>query len=307
MIHGIGERLRQFGRRLYSYTRRHAGFLLVDMLSFVLAYFLSILARRLLNIPVYRGDLVIRYGFVAALVYLVMEYVTRNLNGIMFRGMAREAERLLVQMGVSWSAFTVILYLHKEAHEFSRSIYLIAFVFCFLFILAARTFFKMLMRYSRQHEKNAPSLLIVCEAPKAQKVLERLLPGSFGNDYRIRGLVMNPSGEADYHDWYPHAVGLEHLEEFLRDRQVQDAYVELDGEPQETDVIRRLLEAGVSVHRSLGDSRMDYLYQRVDRIGGKSVITIEDLRSSLSGRLDEWLRERREKKAGQKDAGERNA
>lgn len=299
MIHGIIDRLKRQCGRLYAYARRHWDFLLIDLGSFALAYYAALLMRRAMNIPIYRGDLVIKYGFVAAAVYLVVLFVTQNLNGILFRGFARETERLMVQMGISWSAFTVILYLHREAHEFSRSIYLIALVTCFVCILLARSLWKMLMRYSRLHEKSAPSLLIVCDAEKAQTVLDRLLPGSFGNFYRICGLVLTREGKKDYRDCYPCVIGLENMGEILKDWRVQDAYIELADPVQENQAIRVLLDAGVTVHRSLGESEMDYLSQRIDHIAGNSVITIEDSRSSMAGKLDDLIRasrERREKR-----------
>ena len=292
--------LRNWFRKIYLYTRRHADFLIVDMVSFILAYGLALLIRRAMNIPIYRGNLVIKYGFVAAFVYLIGEYFTQNLNGILFRGLGREAERLAVQIGVSWSIFTVILYLHQEAHEFSRSIYLIALVTCFVFILTGRTLWKMLLRYSRLHEKNAPFMMIVCEKRNAQTVLNRLLPGSFGNFYRISGLVLTDRGEMNYNDWYPCVIGLEKTEEAIRDWRVQDAYVELANPQEEARIIRLLLNAGVTVHRSLGESKIDYLSQRIDYVGGKSVITIEDARSSLAGRLDELIRATQEKRARKK-------
>lgn len=300
MKQGIMGRIGNQLRRIYGYTRRHADFLLIDLLSFALAYYAALLVRRAMNIPIYQGGLVVKYGFVAALVYLVTEYVTQNLNGILYRGLARETERLAVQMGVSWSIFTVILYLHREAHEYSRSIYLIAFVTCFFCILGARTLWKSMMRYSRMHEESAPAMLIICESTRAQKILERLLPGSFENYYKICGLVLTDHGEVNYQDWYPHAVGLGEIDRFLKDRRVQDAYVELDDPAEEEKTIRQLLKEGITVHRSLGDSKIDYLSQRIDQIAGKSVITIEDSRSSLASRMDRKIQAHREKKARKK-------
>lgn len=290
MIRSLMDPFVRIARKSYLYIRRHSVFLLMDLLAFVLAYFAAVLFRRSLRIGIYRPDLIIKYGVIAALVYMVVEFATRNLNGILFRSFGREIGSLLAQMGVSWAFFTVILYLHKEAHEFSRAIYLIAFVFCFFFILLVRTLLKTLVRYSRLHEKNAPCLLVVCEASRAQMVLSRVLPGSFENYYQIGGVVLNRKGEPDYHDWYPHKVGLEHLDDFLKSMQVQDAYVELEDPAEEKQAIQRILAAGVTVHRSLGESDFNYLSQRIDHISSVSVITIEDSGISRASRVDQFLR-----------------
>ena len=56
----------------------------------------------------------------------------------------------------------------------------------------------------------------------------------------------------------------------------------------------QLLAAGIVVHRSLGDSDLQYAKQEIDRIGGKTVITITGGTEALTARADKiWQKVRR--------------
>ena len=59
-------------------------------------------------------------------------------------------------------------------------------------------------------------------------MLNRLLPGELSRDYEIRAVVINEKSETDDHDWYPLEVGLEKIYNFLGERRLQYAYVELE-------------------------------------------------------------------------------
>lgn len=289
-------------RKIYIYTKRHIDFLIVDILAYILAYYISVQLRQSMDWRrIHHGELFIIFGIVGLIVYLVVDYAIQNLDSILGRSIAREAEAVGVQMVVSWSVFTVILYLFEEGHEFSRAIYLSAFVTCFFTIFIARSLWKAILRYSRLHEKISPKLLIVCEATKAQKTINRLLHGSFENYYQISGVVMNKNGEPNYKDWYPSEVGLEKVDAFIGNARIQDAYVELDNADEESMVIKKLLNAGLIVHRSLCDSKFDYVSQYIGEIGGKSVITIEDTRISLASKVDRLIERYRSWRAKKKE------
>lgn len=283
-------------KRILTYIRRHLDFLLLDLLTFSLAYFATVQIRRAMDIRIHHGELFLKYGIVVIAIYVIVEIRSQNLNGIVSRSIPREAAAVGFQMLMTWSIYTVILYLLKEAHDFSRMIYVSAFFVCSLAILIVRTIWKAIVKYGRIHDRVSPKLLIVCEASRAQEILTRMLHGNFENRYDICGVVMNDKEPVNYNDWYPHATGLSQIPEFIIDKHVQDAYIELDDANEEADAISMLLNAGVIVHRSLGDSRFEYVNQRINDLGGRSVITIEDTQISLISKADQlWDRIRKRK------------
>ena len=290
----------KFLRKASIFIRRHIDFLFWDLLTFTLAYFAAVQIRRSMDIRITHGELFIQFGLVCIVIFLVVEIVSQNLNGVMFRTIPGEAEAVGLQMVMTWSIYTVVLFLLKEAHEFSRVIYVTAFFVCFMCLWIERTAWKCALKYSKLHESISPRLLVICEGDHTQQVLQRILRGSFENHYEICGVVVDGGGESDYRDWYPHAVGLQNVPQFITDYRVQDAYVELSDAEKESAVIKQLLDAGVIVHRSLGDSKFDYVSQHVNDLSGKSVITIEGKEISLVSQADQLLakirKARREKK-----------
>ena len=276
-------------RKIWIYAQRHKDFIFLDCLIYGLAFYAAIQFRRSLDIPIKHGELFLRFGLVGLVVYIIMELLDQNLNGIVSRSMAREAEALARHMTLSWSIYTVILFLRKDAHLFSRSVYVITFFSCYISIFIARTVWKAFVKFSNGHDALSPKLLVVCDAPKAQRVLDRLLHGSFENKYEISEIIVNKNNKPEYDDHFPITVGLEYIEDRIHDKHIQAAYVELENAEEESMVIEKLLSSGVIVHRSLGDSCLDYASMRINDLSDKSVITIEDATVSFAKKADQIL------------------
>ena len=276
-------------RKIWIYAQRHKDFIFLDCIVYGLAFYIAILFRRSLDIPIRHGNLFIRFGLVGLVVYILMELIDQNLNGVVSRSMAREAEALGRHMTLSWSIYTVILFLRKDAHMFSRSVYVITFFTCYVSIFIARTIWKAFVKYGQRHDAIAPRILLICDSPKAQGVIDRLMRGTFENKYEIAAVIVNNKEGVVYEDHYPLEKGLDKIEKWIRDKHVQGAYVELWDANEEREVIDQLLEAGVIVHKSLGDSSLDYASMRINELSDKSVITIEDSTPSLAKKVDQIL------------------
>lgn len=267
-------------RRVASYIQRHWDFILLDMVTFYFAYSVAIQVRRLLSIVIYHDELFSRFGSVAMAIYFAVLLITYNLDGVIFRGAARELRAVIKQMTLTWSLYTVVLFLNKGAFDYSRALYVLAFVSCLGCIFIARVLWRSLVKYTILYKKMLPHFIIVCEASRAQAVLGRVLPGFYEREYDIVGVVTNSTGRVAYNDHFPLVVGLDRLAGIIEDSRVQDAYVELDDKREEAIVIEELLQAGVAVHRSLRDSRLEYAVQYLSELSNRSVVTIKGTRIS---------------------------
>ena len=290
-------------KKLILYIRRHLDFLILDMVTFALAYMLAVQVRRALKFQINHEDLFVKFGIAALIIYLVVVLVSYNLNGVLSRSFPREVQAVSVQMISTWSIYTVLLFLLREAHDFSRIIYVLGFCTCSACLVIVRTIWKGVVKHTGMSKRFSPMVLVVVDQSRAQKVLEGLLSGSYENTYKIVGVVTNESGEKSYRDWYPYYVGFQNIPDILSNRHVQDAFVALDDADDEAMVFKMLLDAGVTIHRSLGDSTFGYASEHIDLFGGKAVITIDDTQPSLVSRADRIWKEfikRRAKKEGQK-------
>lgn len=272
-------------KKILLYMKKHADFIILDLLALIIGYCIVVQFRYIVR-PVHHGELFFDYGVVLTAVYFIILILSRNLSGVIKRSFFKECQTLLVQVFVSWAFFTVVLYGIKSAQNFSRSVYGAAFAMCYICLLFERSALKCFIRFSRFHSALCPKLIIVCDSNHSQEVIKRVLKGSFENDYEIVGVAMNNEGVTDYIDHFDSLIGLDKLEEFIADKKIDEAFIEVADAGVETHVINLLLKHNILAHRSLRESIMNYVEQEIDEISGHYVITVRDTQVSFVTRAE---------------------
>lgn len=272
-------------KKTLLYMKKHADFIILDLLALIFGYWVVVQFRYEISV-VHHGELFFDYGVVLTAVYFITLLFSKNLSGVIKRSFFKEFQTLLVQVFVSWAFFTVVLYMIKSAQDFSRSVYAAAFAVCYVLLLIERSALKCFIRFSRFHSALCPKLIIVCDSNHSQEVIKRVLKGSFENDYEIVGVAMNNEGVTDYIDHFDSLIGLDRLEEFIADKKIDEAFIEVADAGVETHVINLLLKHNIIAHRSLEDSVMNYVEQEIDEISGHSVITVRDTQVSFVTRAE---------------------
>ena len=283
------------------FIQKHYDFLLVDLAAFILGFVVSFIFRRSLDFDLYNQDLLWVFGAAATVSFILVELVSENLNGIITRGLVQETQIVVGQMTVTWTVYLSILFFTHTIFALSRIFAGVTYILCTLFMLLFRNIWKMVSKFSRKSDQVIPELLIVSESSRAQAVLDRLVSGAMSRQYEICAVVMNDKGTPDYHDWYPHDTGLKNIGKYIGQRRVQYAYVELDDQDEEKTVIDELLNAGIVVCRSLGDSVLEYADQEIGQLGGKSVIVISGAHPSLISKADKVWRRLRQKMSSSRE------
>lgn len=277
------------------YIVKHYDFLIADLIAFALGLYVSYIFRRSLEISLYNQWRLGTYGLVAVSSFLLVELLTENLKGIIARGLVKEIQVVFIQMTMTWAVCLSVLFFLHNIYFLSRIFAIASYLICFVFLLLFRNIWKVISKFSKASNSVMPKMLVVCDASRAQVVLDRLVPGSLSKLYEICGIVINEDGKIEYNDWYPHEIGLNKIDQFIGQRRVQYAYVELSNPKEENDVISRLLDAGVTVYRSLGDSVLEYADQSIEQLDGRSVIVISGAQTSLASKADRILRDIRRK------------
>ena len=272
-------------KKLLLYMKKHSDFIILGMLALIFGYWAVVQFRYEFS-AVHHGELFFDYGVVLAAVYFIVLLISKNLSGVIKRSFFKECQMLLVQVFVSWAFFTVVLYGIKSAQDFSRSVYGAAFALCYICLLFERSALKCFIRFSRFHSDLCPKLIVVCDSNHSQEVIKRVLKGSFENDYEIVGVAMNDEGVTDYIDHFDSLIGLDKLEDFIKDKKIDEAFIEVADAGVETHVINLLLKHNIIAHRSLQESTMNYVEQSIDEISGHFVITIRDTQVSFVTRAE---------------------
>ncbi len=274
-------------KKTLLYIKKHADFIILDLVALVFGYWLVVQFRYEIS-AVHHGELFLDYGVVLSAVYLIILLINKNLSGVIKRSFFKEAQSILIQLFVSWAFFTVVLYGIKTAQDFSRSVYAAAFVVCYFFILIERSALKCFIRFSRFHSALCPKLIVVCDSNHSQATIKRVLKGSFENDYEIVGVAMNDVGTSDYIDHFDSVTGIDKLDEFISNKKIDEAYIELSDAATETEVITTLLKHNIVAHRSLQDSVMNYVEEEIDVISDHYVITVRDTQVSFVTRAERF-------------------
>ena len=272
-------------KKTLLYMKKHVDFIILDLLALIFGYWLVVQFRYHISV-VYHGELFFDYGVVLSAVYFIILLFSKNLSGVIKRSFFKECQSLLVQVCVTWAFFTVVLYSIKKGMDFSRSVYAAAFLVCYVFILFERSALKCFIRFSRFHSAMCPKLIVVCDSNHSQEVIKRVLKGSFENDYEIVAVAMNNEGVTDYIDHFDSLIGLDKLEEFIEGKKIDEAFIEVADAGVETHVINLLLKHNIIAHRSLQDSTLNYVEQKIDEISGHYVVTIRDTQVSFVTRAE---------------------
>lgn len=272
-------------KKILLYLKKHWDFILLELIALVAAYYTVVQVRYTVD-QVWHGELFLDYGVVLTGVYLVILIFSKNLSGIIKRSFFRECQMLLVQMFVSWAFFTVVLYSIKSAQDFSRSVYASSFAFCYIIILIERSAYKCFIRFSRFHSQLCPKLIVICDGDRTQEVIKRVLHGSFENDYEIVGVVMTETENCDYIDHFDSVVGIDKLESFISSKKISEAFIEVSDAAVETQIIDTVLNHNIVAHRSLQNSRLNYVEQEIEVISDHYVITVRDTAVSFVTRAE---------------------
>lgn len=276
-------------KKLIIYIKRHYDFLLVDLLAFALGYLITVQIRRSWHMPIHHGELFTTFGLVCGAIYLFVVLFSHNLNGIMARSFVAEFEAVFLQMLSTWAIFTVVLYLRKDANDFSRAVYFLTFIVCFIIILIFRSVWKFITAVGTNRIQ-PPKLLVVCDARKVETVLMRILPETYEGKCDIYAIIAT-NEDVEYRDHYPFVKGLSHLKEAAKDPHIDAAYVELENPDEETKAIKLLLKEEIIVYKGLGGGSFQYASQYITQFGRSSVLAIQGLNISLASKADRDIRQ----------------
>jgi FlaA1/EpsC-like NDP-sugar epimerase len=281
-------------KRKWSFILRHYDFLIVDLVAFLLGFLVALYFRQSLHLTLRNQKYFLLYGITAVVSYALVGILSENINGILTRGVVREVKAVITQMTLTWCVYLTLLFLMHNIRYISRIFVVISYLICIVFVLVFRTIWRQVCKNTRLRQSVLPRMLLVCDADKAQTVLNRLLAGMFSNEYEICGIVTT-EGKLIYSDYYPVVTGLGNVQKFMGDHRLQEAYVELADATEEKTVLEQLLNSGIIVHRSLGDSKLQYARQYINQINEISVLTITENDEALVSKADRIWRQFRRK------------
>lgn len=267
--------------------------ILLDFAAFLLAYFGLVQIRLALSLPVWHSELFVSFGFVAAACFIGTAIFTNTYQWVISRSFFGECLSVIRHVFISWSVFTFILFMVKEAHEFSRSLYIFAAMACCLAVIVERTIYKMVVRSARHAKHYLPALVVVCDSDVTRATIADVVPGTFLNRYEIVGVAMDDKGTCDYSDYFPSHLGREGMLEFIQEKKAKAIYLKLSDTDYANDLVARVINLGINVHLSIGKINISYQDKTIQSLGRDNVITLSNADVSILARgerLERYLK-----------------
>ena len=283
----------RFMKKYLLIIKKNYILILLDFIAFLLAYFGLVWLRLSLSLPVWHAELFVSFGLVAAACFIATAIFTNNYQWVISRSFFGECMSVARHIFMSWSVFTFILFMIKEAHEFSRSLYVFAAIGCSLAIIVERTIYKAIVRSARHARHYLPGIVVVCNSDITQNTLETILPGTFSNRFEIVGVAMDDVGTCDYNDHFSSHIGREGMEEFILKKKPDAIYLKLTDTDYADTLVSELIDKGINVHLSIGSINISYQDKTFQKLGQDNVITLSNADVSVLARgekLERYLK-----------------
>lgn len=253
---------------------KHLDFMIIDLICIQAAYLAAYFYRHH-TIQVYRETSLYAYLNILLIILDVCYVLLRtSYKNILKRSIFKEIESILTQNIVIWGVAMAWLYVTKQAFWFSRTVFLVAFVFSIIFMLFGRLGWKKVVRNRVWKGKNQSYILIITTEAYAKKMLKKFSSRIY-NGFNLKGFaIIDRDMKGEKIEYTPVLCGKDDLLEFVRMEVVDEVMINLPEHDEDTDdLIWTLLQMGVVVHIGL-DYLDDTLPNRtIDRIGGYTFLT----------------------------------
>lgn len=268
---------------------KHLDFILLDLVSLLLSFFLACVSRYGLD----GTEEMVRYVNVFGLYSLVVvlfHVVNNTFSNVVRRGYYKEFERtirhvLLVELVIVFYFFSI-----KEIEQYSRIVLYLLAIYYLVISYSTRILWKRFVQKNGYLFKSA-AMYLVTTKDRASKAVQSIRNNAKG-EYKIQGIcILGENCVGQTIDGIPVTSSQEALVEFLCDKWVDEIYISIPSSFQfPTDMVDMITEMGIVVHVELDKvGSQSWQIRQVQKIGNQVVQTISmtniSIRQALIKRL----------------------
>ena len=250
---------------------KHLDFILLDMLSLALAFFVMFRLRFRVE-RIYRPDLYRELLIVLMLVDFMVCVLLNPMHDVLKRGRYKELAVSVKHAVVVFASMAVVMVALKINTNYSRIILYGTSALHVVFGYALRQLYKMLIQRRIGREKKRVMLIVAPEA-RAAEVAAKLLKSS--NDaINLAGFVFSDrDAEGETLNGVPVVASLSGAAEYICREWVDEVFIEADAIKASEKLVMQCQEMGVVVHEQLKLESDVSQKQLVERVGGYTVLT----------------------------------
>ena len=253
---------------------KHGDFIILDMLSFQLAFLLAYMTRHGLSSPYASAD----YRELA-IIYLFSDFLVaianRTMKNVLKRGYYKELMATVKHAVFVFLVVTLYLFSTKSGIDYSRIVIYVTTGYYVVIAYVVRLVWKQYI-LRRTKGKVGPAVYLLTTQGRAEQVVTRFKTYDMRN-CTLQGMcILDKDCVGEVFGEVPVTASERSLLRFLCDKWVDEIYISL---PEDfvypAKMISALVEMGIVVHVEMEDLEMDeWRHQTIEKIAGATVRTI---------------------------------
>ena len=253
---------------------KHADFILLDMLSFQIAFLLAYMTRHGLQnpytSPVYR-ELAVLYLFSSFLVAIA----NHTMTDVLKRGYYKELAQTVKHGVIVFLVATLYMFSTKSGIAYSRIVLYVATGYYVVIAYVVRLCWKKFLHHKNKG-KLGPAVYFLTTADRAEQVVTHFRRNNMAG-YVLQGMcILDQDLTGQTIADVPVTADVNSVLRHLCDKWVDEIYISLPVDfTHPSSLISNLVEMGMVVHMEMEDLDMDqWKHQTVEKVAGATVRTV---------------------------------
>ena len=210
---------------------------------------------------------------VLLLIYFCVAIFCQAHKNIIRRNRWQELRAVIVQVIITFAAFTIYMYFTQQAFLFSRTIYFVTALFSAVLIYCERIIWKRILRLHLLNNENLPHMLIIANEDTIASCIRSIRKRRY-NDFFVSGaVVVNKDLKGEVIENCPVVCNFSEIQNYVLSEVVDEVFLSMRDGKKQSRLIDYLLEAGVTVHISLISNTKELPNKLIEKMGGHMVLT----------------------------------
>ena len=252
---------------------KHLDFIILDVLSIQLAFFVAYFIRLGSVLP-YQRDVYRAIGIFLIIVDFLVAVTMDSMHNVLKRRYYKEFVKTFNHCTACALLTIVWMFTLKNSDSYSRTVVYLTYVFHIIFGYSTRCIWKKVLTRHGAAESGKLSMLAVLEPDLANRMVERLTASPL-EGYHLSGIILidNPDKLTEIHG-IPVVAAFDDAAQYICREWIDSVFISSKGvTPRIREFMGRCAEMAVTIHYHVPNIGRDGNKQFVEKIGGSTVLT----------------------------------
>lgn len=259
---------------------KHFDFYILDLILLAVSYAIGYVLRFGFTLVPWLEDVVVRFGVILLIVYLLVAIISRAYKDILHRSKWTEILSVFIQIAITAVFYLLFLYVTKQSDILPRLMFGYTAAAAFVLISICRILYKNVLRKHFRNNSKLPHMLIIADEDHAKYCIDSIMNRRF-NEFYISGLIVRDKDMCGEEvSGVKVVANYKGMKEYVMANVVDQIFISIANEDERQILAQYFLEAGITVHISLVDNVILLPNVVTGEIGGQMVLTTSNSTSS---------------------------